>query len=62
MVCRSMLASERGEMDRARLRLSLGVSRGLGNRDTAESGGDRPRYVVQVDPTGLGPHKPTAAR
>lgn len=36
MVCRSMLASDIGEMDRARFRLSLGVSLGLGNRDTVE--------------------------
>lgn len=36
MVCRSMLASDIGEMDRARFRLSLGVSLGLGNRDTGE--------------------------
>lgn len=36
MVCRSMLASDIGEMDSARFRLSLGVSLGLGNRDTGE--------------------------
>lgn len=36
MVCRSMLASDIGEMDRARFRFSLGVSLGLGNRDTGE--------------------------
>lgn len=36
MVCRSMLASETGEMDNARFRLTLGVSLGLGKRDTAE--------------------------
>ena len=36
MVCRSMLASERGEMDRARFLFSLGVSLGLENRDTVE--------------------------
>lgn len=33
MRCRSRLASESGEMDRARLRLSRGVTRGLENRD-----------------------------
>lgn len=36
IVCRSMLASDRGEMDRARFLFSLGVSLGLENRDTAE--------------------------
>lgn len=30
-----MLASESGEIDRARFRLNLGVTRGLENRDTA---------------------------
>lgn len=33
MRCRSRLASESGEMDRARLRLSRGVTRGLENRE-----------------------------
>lgn len=37
MVCRSMLASDIGEIDSARFRLSLGVSLGLGNRDTGEN-------------------------
>lgn len=31
--CRSRLASESGEMDKARLRLRRGVTRGLENRD-----------------------------
>lgn len=35
IVWRSMLASESGEIDRARFRLNLGVTRGLENRDTA---------------------------
>lgn len=35
IVCRSMLASDNGEMDNARLRFNLGVSRGLENRDTS---------------------------
>lgn len=34
MVCRSMLASDSGEMDSALFLLSRGVSRGLENRDT----------------------------
>lgn len=34
IVWRSMLASDSGEMDRARFRLNLGVTRGLENRDT----------------------------
>lgn len=34
MVCRSMLASDSGEMDSALFLLSLGVSRGLEKRDT----------------------------
>jgi len=34
IVCRSMLASDSGEIDRARFRLNLGVTRGLENRDT----------------------------
>lgn len=33
-----MLASDSGEIDRARFRLNLGVTRGLENRDT---GGER---------------------
>lgn len=36
MVWRSMLASDRGEIDRARFRLNLGVTRGLEKRDTVE--------------------------
>ena len=36
MVCRSMLASDSGEMDSALFLLSRGVSRGLENRDTAQ--------------------------
>lgn len=35
MVCRSMLASDSGEMDSALFLLSRGVSRGLEKRDTA---------------------------
>lgn len=38
MVCRSMLASDSGEMDSALFLLSRGVSRGLENRDTAQRG------------------------
>lgn len=38
MVCRSMLASDSGEMDSALFLLSRGVSRGLEKRDTAETG------------------------
>lgn len=34
MVCRSMLASDSGEMDRALFLLSRGVNRGLEKRDT----------------------------
>lgn len=36
MVCRSMLASDSGEMDSALFLLSRGVSRGLEKRDTAQ--------------------------
>jgi len=36
MVCRSMLASDSGEMDRALFLLSRGVSRGLEKRDTGK--------------------------
>ena len=38
IVCRSMLASDSGEMDRARFLLSRGVSLGLENRDTVDTG------------------------
>lgn len=38
MVCRSMLASDSGEMDSALFLLSRGVSRGLEKRDTAQRG------------------------
>jgi len=34
IVCRSMLASDSGEIDSALFLLSRGVSRGLGKRDT----------------------------
>ena len=37
MVWRSMLASDSGEMDRARFLLSRGVSLGLEKRDAAET-------------------------
>lgn len=36
MVCRSMLASDSGEMDSALFLLSRGVSRGLEKRDTEQ--------------------------
>lgn len=36
MVCRSILASESGEIDSALFRLTLGVRRGLGKRDTVK--------------------------
>lgn len=36
IVWRSMLASESGEMDRARFLLSRGISLGLENRDTVD--------------------------
>jgi len=36
MVCRSMLASDSGEMDSALFLLSLGVSLGLEKRDTGQ--------------------------
>lgn len=41
MVCRSMLASDSGEMDSALFLLSRGVSRGLENRETANRGPDK---------------------
>lgn len=37
MVCRSMLASDSGEMDSALFLLSRGVNRGLEKRDTGET-------------------------
>lgn len=40
IVWRSMLASDSGEMDRALFLLSLGVSLGLENRDTARHTGE----------------------
>lgn len=43
MRCRSRLASESGEMDRARLRLRRGVTRGLENRDAVT---DNKRHVI----------------
>lgn len=36
MVCRSMLASDRGEIDRARFLLRRGVSLGLENLETVD--------------------------
>lgn len=36
MVCRSMLASDSGEMDKALFLLSRGVSRGLEKRETGQ--------------------------
>lgn len=39
MVWRSMLASDSGEMDRARFLLILGVSLGLEKRDTEDNTG-----------------------
>lgn len=41
MVCRSMLASDSGEMDRALFLLSLGVSRGLEKRETVNRKGHK---------------------
>lgn len=50
MVCRSKLCSDRGEMGRARFRLGLAVSLGLGNREPAGEDGSR---VETLDPKKL---------
>ena len=52
MVCRSMLASDSGEMDSALFLLSRGVSRGLEKRDTGQEDTER-RVRDGVKPSGL---------